>query len=217
MKKQFRYAFGEILIVIVGISIAFSMNKCADHSKDTKQRQQYLSSLKRDLEVDKQNLAANVIAIEEKLQGLNEIMPLLNTDAPNKQRIFPVLFRKVAVLTNFTPKDITYQTMINSGDFKLINDFDVKTAIETHYSGYKTILKDYERQEIIHKEYFGPYLIDYADFDAMRRGELGLSNEKRLKNILQSMSGAFSYKKMASERGVISCDSLIGVLDSFIK
>lgn len=105
--------------------------------------------------------------------------------------------------------------MINSGDFKLISDFDLKTAIETHYSSYKGILKDYERQEIIHKQYFGPYLIDYADYDAMRRGEFGLSNEKRLKNILQSMSGAFMYKKMASERGIKSCDSLIEVLNNF--
>ena len=218
MKKQFRYALGEILIVIVGISIAFSLNKCADNTKDEKLRAQYLTSLKGDLEIDRQHLQDNVTAIEDKIGALSQILPLLNTDAENKNSVIPnLLFRKVAGLSSFVPKDITYQTMVNSGDFRLINDFELKTAIETHYAGYKTILKDYERQETIHKEYFGPYLIDYADYDAMRRGELGLTNEKRLKNILQSMQGAFYFKKSASERGIKSCDSLMKILDSIIK
>ena len=56
MKKGLRYAFGEILIVIVGITIAFSMNKCADENKDDTLKQQYLENIRKDIEVDKKNL-----------------------------------------------------------------------------------------------------------------------------------------------------------------
>jgi len=117
--------------------------------------------------------------------------------------------------TDFFPKEVTYQTMINSGDFKLIDDFDLKAAIETHYSNYKIILKDYERLDIIHKEYLGKYMIDNSDFDVMRQGQFGYSNEKLLKNILQSINGALYIKSNATERGIKNCDSLLTILKDY--
>ncbi|WOD44219.1 DUF6090 family protein [Hwangdonia lutea] len=212
MKKQFKYAIGEILIVIVGISIAFSINKYAEIQKNNALKKQYLENIKSDIEIDKQHLQNNYDAIETKITTLNEVIPLLNTDTSvSGKSIFKIF--KVFSLTEFYPKDITYQTMINSGDFKLIDDFGLKTAIEEHYSNYKSILKDYERQEIIHKDYLGKYMIYDMDFDAMRKGASGLKDEKLFKNILQSMSGSLLIKKSATERGIKSCDSLLNILN----
>ena len=187
MKKVYwRYALGEVLIVIIGISMAFSMNKCSENSKNKTLKYKYLESLVNDLEIDKNQLETNTEAIEKKIETLKSILPLFNSSNLQEKRGVFKMF-PVANLTDFTPKDITYQTMINSGDFKLIEDLNIKTAIETHYSNYKTILKHYKRQEIINKDYFGNYMIHHVDYDAMRDGKLGLEDEKLLKNILQSM------------------------------
>ncbi|WP_430466669.1 DUF6090 family protein [Winogradskyella ouciana] len=211
MKKGVRYAIGEILIVIVGITIAFSMNKCADEKKDDTLKQQYLENIKNDIEVDKKNLESISQSIGMKIGVLNEVLPLINTDNPEKRSKMNKIY-SVFTSSDFFPKDVTYQTMINSGDFKLIDDFDLKAVIETHYSNYKIMLKDYERLDIIHKEYLGKYMIDNADFDAMRRGQFGYSNEKLFKNILQSVNGALMIKKAATERGIKSCDSILTIL-----
>ncbi|WP_204346776.1 DUF6090 family protein [Psychroserpens algicola] len=213
MKKGFRYATGEILIVIVGISIAFSMNKCADNRKDEATKNQYLTNIRNDIAIDKENLTANLAEIGSKIQTLNEVLPLINTDNPEKLKSLRHIFSLFS-LVEFYPKDITYQTMINSGDFKLIDNFELKAAIETHYAAYKKILKDYERQEIIHRDYLGAYLMDYADYDAMRQGAFGFKNEQKFKNILQSMSGSLVFKKNATERGIKNCDSLLSILKS---
>lgn len=211
MKKKLTYALGEILIVIIGISLAFTMNKCADEKKDNALKQQYLENIKSDIEVDKKNLQSNIEVIGKKMQSLNEVLPLINTDNPQKMASMNKLYT-VFSSTDFFPKDVTYQTMINSGDFKLIDDFDLKAAIESHYSNYKIILKDYERLDIIHKEYLGEYIINNSDFDAMRQGKFPYSNEKLFKNILQSINGALRLKIIASERGVKSCDSILTIL-----
>ena len=213
---NWRYAFGEILIVIIGISIAFSMNKCAEASKNDTLRLKYLNSIKNDLQIDKANLETNLEEVGKKMETLQRVIPLFNEEDLNKKMGIRQIFG-IMQLTNFNPKDITYQSMINSGDFSLINDFELKTAIETHYSDYKTILKDYERQEIIHKEYVGDYFIHNMDYDAMRKGELGFKDEKLLKNILQSMNGSFRIKKAASERGIKSCDSLIQLISTKLE
>ncbi len=216
MKKQFRYAFGEILIVIIGISIAFSMNKCAEIQKNESQKKQYLKNIKDDIEADKLHLEENFNSIKNKIQTLNSILPLINTESPEKVKSLKKIF-SVFTLTEFHPKNITYQTMINSGDFKLIDDFKLKTAIEAHYSNYTSILKDYSRQETIHKNYLGNYLIYNTDYDMMKKGAFGFKNEKLFKNILQSMSGSLKIKRDATARGIKNCDSLISILNKHIN
>tara|TARA_R110002124_G_scaffold99337_1_gene245360 strand:- start:97157 stop:97801 length:645 start_codon:yes stop_codon:yes gene_type:complete len=212
MKKiNWNYAFGEILIVIIGISIAFSMNKCAENSKQEAQKNQYLVNIKDDLEADKARLQEIVGELETKLKASKKVLPILNTDSENKMSIIQDIF-SVATISNFSPKDITYQTLINSGDFKLIDDFELKKAIEAHYSNYKIMMKDYDRQEIIHKEYLGNYFIHNVDYDDFRKGKFGFKDEKLLKNIIQSMNGSFSIKLKATQNGIESCDKLLAIL-----
>lgn len=216
MKKQFRYAFGEIFIVIVGITIAFSLNKCAEDSKNQRLLKQYLTNLKQDIEADKILLESNLEALEKKINLCDEILPKLNVNSQNKRSIIGKLF-SVASLSSFDPKDITYQTLINSGDLNLIEDFEVKAAIEQHYSDYKIMLKAYERQENIHKEYLGNYFIHNTDYDKIAKGEFGFSDEKLLKNIIQSMKGSFIIKDTAIKKGILSCDALIDTLDKSLE
>ena len=216
MKKlNWHYTFGEILIVIIGITIAFSMNKCAENSTNEAQKNQYLTSIKNDVEADKIILEENAKAIEEKIKTASEILPKLNTNAPDKMSIVGKVFNIVA-LNSFTPNDNTYQALINSGDFKLIDDFDIKTAIEKHYSIYEIIQKDYLRLENIQKEYVGDYFIHNVDYDDFNKGEFGFKDEKLLKNIILSMRGAFDLKLKATQKGLVSCDSLIATIEKVL-
>jgi len=127
-----------------------------------------LVNLKSDVESNKTQLKANLVEIERKFNTTDKILPLLGTNAQNKMSIVSDIF-SISTLTSFESNDITYQTLINSGDLKLINDLALKTAIEEHYSQYKIMLKDYERQENIHKEYLGGYFIHNVDFDAFKK------------------------------------------------
>ena len=209
---NWKYAFGEILIVIIGISIAFSMNKCADDSKNETEKQRYLVNLKTDVLSNKEQLTKNYAEIETKFSTAQKILPILNTDNPSKMAIIGDIF-SISTITNFESNDITYQTLINSGDFKLIDDFELKKAIEEHYSHYDVMLKDYERQENIHKEYLGNYFIHNVDYDAFKNGRFGFQDEKLLKNIIQSMSGSFQIKMEATKKGIAMCDSLLNILE----
>lgn len=213
---NWKYTFGEILIVIIGITIAFSMNKCAEDRRDSSQRQQYLVSLKNDVEADKAELQLIVEALQKKITTIDRILPVLNTDSLHKMSVVGDIF-SISNIVNFSSKDVTYQTLINSGDLKLIDDFDLKTAIEAHYAIYKVMLKDYERQENIHKMYLGDYFIYNTNFDAFTKGTFGFEDEKLLKNIIQSMNGSFNLKLKATRSGIRSCDSLLTRLKTHIE
>lgn len=188
------------------------MNKCADVSKNEAQKKQYLSNLKQDIEEDKEELENNLIQINQKIDLSSQLIPLLNTNNPEKQSKMRDMYT-VATLTNFTPKDFTYQALVNSGDLKLIDDFELKKAIEKHYSKYKAISKAYERQEIINKDYLGNYFIYNTDYDLMREGKSPYKDEKLLKNMMQAIRGSFIIKKQATELGIASCDSILKILE----
>jgi hypothetical protein len=119
---------------------------------------------------------------------------------------------EMANLIDFTPNDVTYQTLISSGDMKIFKSFDLRAQIEKHYGGYKTILKDYRRQESINEKYIGPFFIDEIDFERLAAENYKFLDHPRFKRILQSLYGTFTLQIAATKRGIQSCDELLSKL-----
>lgn len=211
MKKKIKYALGEILIVIIGISLAFAMNKWGEERSNKAQKEQYLESLRQDIKEDKILLQQNLVEINKKIDACSVIIPVLNTIDPEKNNKLRGLY-SIAQLTNFTPKDFTYQALVNSGDLKLIDDLDLKKAIERHYANYKAISNAYIRQETINKDYLGNYFINHVDYDLIRDGKSPFKDEKLLKNMMRAVNGSFNIKRDATENGIKSCDSILKIL-----
>ncbi len=211
-RSTWNYTFREILIVIIGISIAFSMNKCADNLKDKRLRVEYLTNLKSDVEADKDVLIQNKTAIDKKIETCFDLIPNLNI---GKQQDMTLLGKIFVILKyeTFSPKSVTYQTLINSGDLKLISDFQLKVAIQQHYSNYDEITDAYGKHRSLIKDYLGNYLITYADYDALAKNEHMFTDEVKLKNIVRALSTTFEDKNMATRRAIESCDTLIAEID----
>ncbi|WP_179321206.1 DUF6090 family protein [Winogradskyella helgolandensis] len=215
-KTAWKYTLREIIIVIIGISIAFSMNKCAENVKDNKLKTQYLTNLKRDVEADKIQLEKNIEAIDKKLANCAEIIPVLNSETKQDMRLMNNIFAIVKYV-NFSPKSITYKTLINSGDLKLIEDFELKTAIQKHYANYDEMSDDYVRHTSLIKDYLGNYLVNHADYDQIPQGKGPFLDEIKLKNIVRALLTTFDAKKKATQLGVDSCDILIAEIDAALK
>ncbi len=212
MKKKLTYAFGEILIVIIGISLAFAMNKWGEERSNTAQKEQYIDNLKQDITADKVQLESNLEIINTKIEQAKDVVSILGKDVPNKNQRLRAIY-SVAQLTSFKPKDYTHQTLVNSGDLKLMNDFELKAAIQKHYSDYEDIINTYKRQEIINKDYLGNYFIYHTDYDLIGQGKIPFKDEKLLKNIMQSAHGALMFKRDATIEGIKRCDSILKVLN----
>lgn len=111
--------------MIIGITIAFSMNKCADNIKDNKLKILYLTNIKSDIEADKIQLQKNIEAIDNKLAICSKIIPMSNSETDQDMKLMYNIF-EIVKYKNFSPKSITYKTLINSDDLKLIENFKLK-------------------------------------------------------------------------------------------
>lgn len=215
-EKAIKYTISEIIIVIIGISIAFSMNKCSDNINDNKLRKQYLTNLKSDIEADKVQLANNVEAINKKLKTCAEIIPVLNSDQNPDMQLMNNIFKIVKYQT-FSPKNVTYKTLINSGDLKLIDNFQLKTSIQQHYSNYEDMSDVYIRHMSLIQDYLGNYLVNHADYDQIIERKSPFLDEIKLKNIVRAMLTTFDEKKIATQDGIASCDVLISAIEKALN
>ncbi|WP_405576332.1 DUF6090 family protein [Winogradskyella sp. Asnod2-B02-A] len=215
-KATWKYTLREIVIVIIGITIAFSMNKCADNIKDSKLKKQYLTNLKSDVEADRLQLEKNIEAINKKQIICSEIIPVLNSEKDQDMRLMNNIFAIVKYV-NFSPKNITYKTLINSGDLKLIEDFKLKTAIQQHYANYDELSDDYFRHTSLIKDYLGNYLVNHADYDQIPQGKGPFLDEIKLKNIVRALTTTYDDKKAATKLGIKSCDVLIAEIDAALN
>ena len=63
-RNNLKYTLREIVIVIIGITIAFSINKCSDNIKNKRLRKEYMLNLKSDITLDKEQLEKHSLEIE---------------------------------------------------------------------------------------------------------------------------------------------------------
>lgn len=210
------YALGEIIIVIIGISIAFSLNRWAENAKDRKTKIQYLQSLVVDIDSEIEHLEENILAFEKKLKSVQQVMPFLYGRQAGRDTAFMKVFR-LAEIVHFKPKDVTYKTLINSGDFGLFNDFEFKKQLEDYYSSHEEILLDYQRQNNINEKYFGDFLIYNLDYEKIRQNDFSFLDEKILKNIIQSLMGTYAIAIQVSKDGITRSKQLKQVVNEKIE
>jgi len=208
---NWRYAIGEIIIVIIGITIAFAMNNWAESRNNATYKKKYLQGLLLDLEKDQQVLQKNIESCQLRIKDIQSVFPHLGRVIPGRDTIFRTI-GKIAGNIEFNPHQVTYQTLVNSGDYKLIDNFELRSAIEEHYSGYQNILKDYERQTNISKTYLGPFFINDINYTELYQGKHSYQDNPTLRNILQSLFGTLNMKISASKNGVESCQEVMDII-----
>ncbi|UOY06543.1 DUF6090 family protein [Muricauda sp. SCSIO 64092] len=211
-RNNLKYTLREILIVIIGITIAFSMNKCSDNIKNKRLLKEYMKNIRSDIAMDKEQLAKNSLAIETKITICNQMIQLLNAESEENLELLGMAF-EVLKYESFNPENITYRTLINSGDLKLLDDFELKTAIQRHYANYETVQDIYLKHRSLIRDYLGNYMINYADYDKFAKGELPFLDRSRLKNIIRALLTTLNEKKEAAQIGMDSCEALLLVLE----
>jgi hypothetical protein len=127
-----KYAIGEIVLVVIGILIALSINNWNESNNDKKQEKVYLKNLKNDLKgiIDAYNIANIVEGLI--LKQSSDILRHyeLNKGFYNMDTIFPKL-NDLTVRWNVTPSPTTLVEMINSGQTKLIRNARLRKELVT--------------------------------------------------------------------------------------
>ena len=139
--RYFKYAIGEIILVVIGILIALQINTWNQQRLDRKIESKYLRSIVDEINSNKQ-LNKRLVwgRIEKKMEGLTQAkayaenrLEIENT----KEFIEAVSYAGVFSGGYDMGDDDVYNELISTGNMKLLSDDTIKNAIIVYYANLK--------------------------------------------------------------------------------
>jgi len=143
--KYLKYAFGEIILVVIGILIALQINNWNQKRIDKNTEQIYLTGLKEELEISKWKLKELININKKNYSGAKKIVKL---STQNNDSIKQSLFSKLLVETfsddvAFNSNNSLLIEMINSGNLKNLSNSELRKQL----TNWISTLEDISRQE----------------------------------------------------------------------
>lgn len=159
-QSYFRYAIGEILLVVIGILIALQINNWNQKNKSEKEAEFQLSKLKDNLLSDKTHLKTVIALDSAYINNLIFCTKVLANEVIATREEFTSRFQDMFNTNHFDQVRGAFDGLISSGKIELISDQELLDALFLYYnnSGHKSwdsAMADYSRNII------APYLFNF--------------------------------------------------------
>ncbi len=154
----------EILIVIIGISIAFWLNNWRESTKEGRVKRVYLESFKEELETDRDIYEFQVRSNKVNLQNIDALIDLVEGQQYDHDSIdyFIGVFLK---RNNWNLKNNTFEILKGSGKLELISNFELRKSLSSFYE-----LRHHQTTQITSsigdflENHFNTYLTENTDY-----------------------------------------------------
>ena len=155
--RYFKYAIGEIVLVVIGILIALQINTWNENRVTQAHTNTILKNLISEFESNKTNLKSSIDKISGVINALDSVLILMNDKKINiSNDNFEILLEKTFTTPSWTPSSYVLEEMKASGDLANIDNNQLKQGLfkwERDFSAMKSIEKGYDR-----------YAEDYIEF-----------------------------------------------------
>lgn len=154
------YALGEILLVVIGILIALSINTWNENRKNKMESRFQLTKLRDDLIGDKNKIMSAIERDDRNLSNLIFSLKVLANDTLSTKEEFLNHFQSIHYTINFVQTRGAFEALISSGKFQLISNQNLLDSLTYYYNStsfiaWETSLKEYTRNIIV------PYLLQF--------------------------------------------------------
>ncbi len=127
--KYFKYAIGEIVLVVIGILIALSINNWNEERKIRENEVVYLNNIKRDLQLSITEIDQFVDRRNSLINSANTVMEHFNGKSVNNWNSFNKHLVDIYTWQSFYLIDNTYQELKYSGNFAIISNDSIKNGV----------------------------------------------------------------------------------------
>jgi len=131
--KYLKYAIGEIILVVIGILIALSINEWNDQKKNNEAELIYYCRILEDFELDKQRIEELEDESNYRIDLSKKILLDLDSGTKDKGTIINefILASRSEV---YESRNVAFKDLISSGNLKLLNDVSIKNSLIQYYS-----------------------------------------------------------------------------------
>ena len=141
--KYINYAIGEIVLVVIGILIALSINNWNESRKNKLTESEYYCKLLADFELDRQNIAVLYEESEHKIEISKRLLLELNNK--NKDKSYLLNNYLQGLRTNaFVSSKVAMTDIVSSGKLNLLTNDSLKNDLLRYYGELDKLLYQLE-------------------------------------------------------------------------
>ncbi len=154
--RYFKYAIGEIVLVVIGILLALSINNWNEDRKDKILEQNYLLKIHEEFKSNKEQFDHIISMHKQSYRSSNWIIenynkPDINIDTLRKHLL---VFR---FSYTYNPSKSSIDAIINSGKLGIIRDNELSSKLIE----WPELIADYQEEEIINRNFFDNIILPF--------------------------------------------------------
>ena len=173
--KYFKYAIGEIILVVIGILIALQINNWNENRKNKIAEADYYCRILDDFELNEKLIDETSALTTNRIKLCKDLIIDLNTFPNDRSKILNDFVAAVRQDV-FVPSTITFDDLTSSGQLKLLTDIKLKNRLIEHSTFLNNTLNllQENRNELIKRmmDYESITEFGYQDIDYLSQ-ELG--------------------------------------------
>lgn len=236
--KYFKYAIGEIVLVVIGILIALQVNNWNEQRKQRDKELHYLRNLKTDLNLNIAEIEKYISTRNSQTESAQVILDYFEgrktLDNLNEFNMHAV---NVYTWQKFFQIDNTFQELTNSGNLSLITNDSIKNGLLNLESAYKKLKYEeehfrYDSEVMLYEPSYGILDINtliknfmYQVTNGQQGQNVKLSKEdvmtllqnRKQKNGFAMATYEFPFMNSQLESMKTQCEKLISLIDSELE
>jgi len=146
LKRYLFYAVGEILLVMIGISLAFQVNNWNDDRIRKINERTYYKNIKDQITGDKDLIQSQVHFNDRYMDQFNYANEIIQLNDRNKIDTLGIIMRNLTQYSDFDRQGNIYETIVNSGEIKILRNLEILNGLRYLEEKYLYI----NRMENIH-------------------------------------------------------------------
>ena len=135
--KYVKYAFGEIILVVIGILIALSINNWNTYRLDRMVETDYLQRISNDLTIDTLNFSWTIESLKDKGEALETLLNLLKNQQiariDSTMLLSHIGIGRHLSIAHPGVANGTFQELVNTGSMRHVTNTLLRSAINNYY------------------------------------------------------------------------------------
>ena len=166
--KYFKYAIGEIILVVIGILIALQINNWNENRKNASKEKAILTNIHKEFIKNKKQLDSVVYRHKLSLNYCNkviELFPITSKPTPEVLDSLSILLWDTYDGVTFNPSQSSITALTNTSSFEVIKNEKLRDLLIS----WEDLIEDYQEEEIRSRnhiwEQYDPYMSKHFDFN----------------------------------------------------
>jgi hypothetical protein len=160
VKKYILYAFGEILLIVVGILIAVQIGEWNQERRDRIEEIMILQAIGKELEEGLEVIEVSLAEVNYKDTALKQLAVAFKDQAVEDDQAFLADIAAASAYAWGLPRlpNFTFEEQVNSGKLGLIKDEQLRRRIYEFYQ----VVREQEERAVLRKNLFGEVAYEFV-------------------------------------------------------